>query len=348
VLAFNINSELEINLTSRGSDVLLRLLCLGAGDGILASLDLQNLGAILASTLGSKTVHGTLQCVTLPAKEVVAMGSKPGTARTILTSLYRGRGRKYSRVSKTIDKWLLAILPVLGVACDHARVIFNLIHDLRDSHRVRAGALVTGERSAGRVGHVALVIWAVQVLPIPAGGEDDSGADAAGAWLAGEGERVTGGTGGAVASHDAFAGRETAVADVGEVVRLIAERGVPGEHTEALVACWVARLCNLRGDSCTYRLEGGHLLVGTTKWSHVVYGKAPLLFKQSPIQATVGHLRDPLECPVLRGLEVNWGRPIVAGVLGVDTAGAGRLCRRINSIWVHLNCSQFIGTERND
>lgn len=81
---------------------------------------------------------------------------------------------------------------------------------------------------------MALVIRTIQVLAIPARGEYDSSADSARAHRAGEGCRVAGGARGAIASHDAVTGLETAVADIGEVSGLAAECRVSCEHSETL------------------------------------------------------------------------------------------------------------------
>lgn len=63
------------------------------------------------------------------------------------------------RVAKTVDKGLLAILEVLGVAHSPARIVHDFIHDLRNADRVGGRAFVACERTVSRsVSNVAAVI----------------------------------------------------------------------------------------------------------------------------------------------------------------------------------------------
>ncbi|KAK5636839.1 hypothetical protein RRF57_012551 [Xylaria bambusicola] len=81
---------------------------------------------------------------------------------------------------------------------------------------------------------MAFVVRAIEILTIPAGGKYDSGTDATGAHLAREGCRVRSVAGRAVASHDAFAGFQTTMADICEIPCFLAECGISSKHSEAL------------------------------------------------------------------------------------------------------------------
>lgn len=99
---------------------------------------------------------------------------------------------------------------------------------------MRGGALVAGECRAWLISHMALVIGTVGVLSIPAGREDDSGADATGARFVRELSRVTGVAGSTVATHRTFARRKATMANSHAALLLGAECRVPRKHSETL------------------------------------------------------------------------------------------------------------------
>jgi hypothetical protein len=100
---------------------------------------------------------------------------------------------------------------------------------------MRSRTLVVCQRAiARRVRDMAFVVWAIEVDAVPARGEDNGGANAAGARLVGECGGVVGGAGRATAAGDGLGGGEAAVADSGGFGCRGAEGGVAGEHAEAL------------------------------------------------------------------------------------------------------------------
>jgi len=87
--------------------------------------------------------------------------------------------------------------------------------------------------TARRIGHMALVIRAVQILAIPARRKDDRSPDSSGAHLRGEGGSVT-----SVTRRSAVAiylgGSVTAVANSWGRTGLAAESRVTSNHSETL------------------------------------------------------------------------------------------------------------------
>lgn len=164
------------------------------------------------------------------------------TQRQLPNRIRLGAESRHSRIAKAIHQRLLPILPIIRVI-ELRRVEHDLVHNLRDTHRMRARTLVAGERTARCICHMALVVWAIEILPVPARGEDDGSADAARARLGGQLLGVLGVAGRAVAAHCFVACREAAVAD-GFERALGADRRVAGEHAEALrgVSVWLGRL----------------------------------------------------------------------------------------------------------
>lgn len=100
---------------------------------------------------------------------------------------------------------------------------------------MRTGTLAPREGAPpGRIRHVRAMIGAIDVFPVPARGEDDGGADPARTRLVGELGGVLGVAGGAGAAGEAVGFGEAPVADAGVFGAFGAERGVAGEHAEAL------------------------------------------------------------------------------------------------------------------
>jgi hypothetical protein len=102
-------------------------------------------GALCAHA--ARRVHGLLQGVALPAKDVVGV-----LAQTRVVARAQVKGLRAVRG------------PVVGVV-EGRRVPDHLVHELRDPHRVRRRAVAAqteeGGGSAARVGNVRLVVGAV-------------------------------------------------------------------------------------------------------------------------------------------------------------------------------------------
>src|SRR3569833_1216986 len=81
---------------------------------------------------------------------------------------------------------------------------------------------------------MASMVGGVEILSIPAGWEDDGGADTAGARLGRESGSVRPVAGGSVAAHDAFRLGETTVADGHASGLLGTVHRVARDHPEAL------------------------------------------------------------------------------------------------------------------
>jgi hypothetical protein len=76
--------------------------------------------------------------------------------------------------------------------------------------------------------------------------------------------------------------------------------------------------------------------------SHIVYGETPVLLKKSTIEPSVGHLRYAPVCSIFRRLEIDGGRPVVAGIFFVETRRACGCFGRVDALWVHLGCCQRV------
>jgi len=113
------------------------------------------------------TIHGLLEGIIFPAKDVIRMV------------------REARRVATRPDEGLISISEVRGVdVVERARVPDGLQQDLRQTHGVRGGARTARLEGSGlRVSDVVLVVGRVQVLAVPAGGETVVGHDAVGARL---------------------------------------------------------------------------------------------------------------------------------------------------------------------
>lgn len=84
----------------------------------------------------------------------------------------------------------------------------------------------------GRVGDMRLMIWRIEILAVPTGGESDSRTYAAGALVVGERGSIVPGAGSATKGVLIF--EETAVADAARFTCFVAEHGIAGEHAKAL------------------------------------------------------------------------------------------------------------------
>lgn len=211
----NWRSARQIFEPSNTANILLGRLALRASLGILAVLNLEDRAALAEARLRVQPVHTLLKRITLPAKQIVSVRSEA------------------SRISEAVDERLLAVLVVVRVG-EVGGVVHDLVHDLGDADGVGGRALVAGERGVARsVGYVGLVIRAVEVLAIPAGGEDDGGTDG-GAAGGGEAREVRSAARRAGATTSTLGLGETAMADTGRLAGLRAKGWVAREHTEAL------------------------------------------------------------------------------------------------------------------
>jgi len=124
----------------------------------------------------ARGVHGALERIALPAKDVVGVLAETSVvARAEVEGLLDARGPS-------------RLVVELGSVPD------DLEHQLRDTNGVagRAGT-AQGEEGGGArgwVGNVVLVVGRIQVLAVPARGEVDVCANAAGAGLFGEADMV--------------------------------------------------------------------------------------------------------------------------------------------------------------
>ena len=217
------------------------------------------------------------------------------------------------------------------------RVVHDLVHDLRDADRVAGRTLVACECGvAGRIRDVASVIGAVDVLPVPAGGEDDGYADAARARFVGELGCVGAVARGAGTAHDAVGFGEATVAVNQGPARLCAKGRVSCDHSETLGYVSIGPGAGSGSVRSTYGLEHCSLLVAATERPHVVDGQPSFLLQQGAVQATVCHLRNAPECAVLGRLEVDGCGPVVAEVLNHLARGTLGCSGRIDRHWVHL------------
>ena len=148
------------------TNVLLCNLRLGAGNSLSIRLPLEG-RAPVAGALG---VHGLLEGIPLPAKQVIAVNTIAGV------------------VTMAPVEGLRPVGGPLGLVIELARVIHDLVHDLGDLDGMgrRAGAAAL-KGTRGRVRDVRLVVWAVDVLAVPARREGHGHAPAAAAGRLGEG-----------------------------------------------------------------------------------------------------------------------------------------------------------------
>ena len=175
----------------------------------------------------------------------------------------------------------------------------------------RAVAIAETASATARVGQMGLVVGAVEVLAIPAGREDDGGADTTGARLRGEGPSVL-----AVTRSKALAVSVAAMAHIGVGLCSRAEVGVACNHAEA-------------------GLEGSDLVLLGVR-IHVVNRKTTVLR-----DTDVGHLGNSLVGSVLRRLEVDVRSPVVAVILGERACSAGGGLGWVHVGRVHLGSVSF-------
>jgi hypothetical protein len=156
------------------------------------------------------------------------------SARTVSNYVDTLSTPKHSRIAKAIHERLLSVHKVFWVTKLRC-VKHDFIHNLRDANRMCAWTLVVCERVvAGRICHVALMIWAVEVDAVPARGKDDSGTNATGARRVGELRCVIGIAGCATAARDAFICSEAPMTDTRGFSGLAAQNWISCEHSEAL------------------------------------------------------------------------------------------------------------------
>jgi hypothetical protein len=132
-------------------------------------------------------VHGLLQAVTLPAEDVV-------TVRGSATNVHG------------VNKWGRAIRRPQVLIGKLVDVPHELVHDLRKlDGMARWASTTTVSTSSLTISYVALVVRRVEVLAVPAGGEDDGLADELALGVLGDSNRV-GATTGSATNEGALAG----------------------------------------------------------------------------------------------------------------------------------------------
>jgi hypothetical protein len=144
-----------------------------------------------------------------------------------------------------VDKRIRAVSRPQILVGKFANVPHELVHDLRQLGGVgRWASTTTASAGTLAVGDVALVIGGVQVLAVPAGGEDDGLADKLALGVFGNGNSI-GATARSTADEGVLAGcGPAAMADVSRLdFAVVRVGGGTGKHTETL-------------------LEGGHLAAG--------------------------------------------------------------------------------------
>ena len=205
-------------LTLIAANILARSLLLRARNGIGITLPLQRRAPIA----GTLAIHGPLQGISLPAKQIIAVDAIA------------------SVVAVAPVERLGPIGGPLGLVVELARVVHDLVHDLRDLDGVAGGAGAAALKgAAGRVGDVAPVVGAVNVLAVPAGGEGHGHAPAAAAGALGESLGVGPRAGRAAEGlllHVVLAAEAELLGDFVGVAVL----GVADEHAEALVRVGVS------------------------------------------------------------------------------------------------------------
>ena len=188
----------------------------------------------------------------------------------------------------------------------------ELVHDLGelDGVRSRAAAATVGTAVAARVGDVGLVVGGVEVLAVPAGGEDDGLTHHLAGRVGGDVDGVGAGAGG-TADKLVVVGRGPATVADAALVNLggVGFGGVARDHAEAL-------------------LEGRGPAAGD-----VVDVKTAVV-DELALGTAVARLPDAVVRAVLV-LEEHDGRPVVGLVLGEGARGAGGLAGKIVAIGVH-------------
>jgi len=156
---------------------------------------------------------------------------------------------------------------------------------------MRTRAVWSTQTTAVRVRDVALVIWGIEVLAVPARREDDSRSNSTRTVLVGQLRSVL-----CITRRKAFTILQASVADACLVGLL--GHGIARNHAKP----W---------------LEGCHLIV-LGRVRHVVYRHTAIL-----LEPYVGELWHTLESTVLGGFEVQRGSPVVAEVLAIRAGCTG-------------------------
>lgn len=187
----------------------------------------------------SKGIHQRL----LPAGEIFRIIELPCVPHNLIPVSVSFPNIKSRRATRDIIKvaYITYSRCWLATACGNRSVEYGIARAgmtcLGHSNRMSGWTGGTRENGTARcIGHMALVIWAVQILAIPARRKDDRGPDTSGAHLCGEGGSVA-----SVTRRSAVAvylgGSVTAVTDSWERAGLAAECRVAGDHSETLFRC---------------------------------------------------------------------------------------------------------------
>jgi hypothetical protein len=206
-------------------------------------------------------------------------------------------------IPKAINKRLL-IRPIPSCILIPPHIPHDLIHNLRNSNRVRTRTIRRAQPASIGVSDMTLMIWTIQIYSIPATGENDSRPNTAGAVLIREFRRIF-----SITRRKALPIAQAPVADGGFVCFL--RHGVTGDHAEAGFK------------SSHFVVFGG---VG-----HVVDCHAACL-----CEPDVCELRHALEGAVFWALEVEGGGPVVAEVFAVGTGCACGALGGVEDAGFHL------------
>lgn len=216
-----------------------------AGLAFLVREELENGGSVLVDTVFQVSaevqtlVDGPLKYVDVPAVDLwLLVGSRQeGLQKTYEITVESVS----SRVTVRQDKRLRVAVPLVR---EDTSVPDNLVEDGDEMHGVALGAGAVVEGAGFGIRDVGLVVLRVQVLAVPAAGEEDLGAETVGAVLSRE-----------LVGFGLWLGVivETDVADGlgGEVVSEAPLEWVAGDHPEVLgkgldfVLVWTAALAGL-------------------------------------------------------------------------------------------------------
>jgi len=91
----------------------------------------------------------------------------------------------------TVHKWVAAVGGPQALVGELVDIPHELVHDLRELDGMCRGASATTiSTSALAISDVCLMVWRVEVLAIPAGGEDDGLTDELALGVFGDGDSV--------------------------------------------------------------------------------------------------------------------------------------------------------------
>lgn len=120
----------------------------------LGGVDDLVLQVLALGTHAARSIHTLLELIILPAKDVISVLTVAGV------------------VAVAEVEWLGSVRGPLALVVEGSGVPDNLVHELRNPDGVGGWAAASQAKEVGRagsrVGNVRLVVWAVQVLSVPA------------------------------------------------------------------------------------------------------------------------------------------------------------------------------------